>query len=283
MRAVKRCAGRDGLPLAFDVSAAGRLVAVLAAVLPLSGLAAPVSAQSLAPADSSWLAGKGYHQRAGDALVHMTHVEISAARLASLAHVLRTSPRVEVERVAGGRLRAVLHAAPAADGERGSGCAPDVYVNGRRVVRRVDSRDVGVDQLVAMRELTAVEVYAADRAPVGLPQGCGAVLLWSRRLTDRTDDPFIGRISGQVTQSPEGARVGSVMVRVEPGGHRTVTGRDGRFDFAALPPGRYRVEVEAPNAPVWRSYVVVRSAATVELGVEIEVTAPVRAPDARFR
>ncbi|HSJ14998.1 MAG TPA: carboxypeptidase regulatory-like domain-containing protein [Longimicrobiales bacterium] len=59
-------------------------------------------------------------------------------------------------------------------------CAPAMFIDGFRV----NHRPMNVNMLIDPRQVEAVELYIGSaQAPVGFtdPQGCGSVLIWSRR------------------------------------------------------------------------------------------------------
>ena len=52
-----------------------------------------------------------------------------------------------------------------------------------------------------------------------------------------------GAVSGRVSNAATGSFLQDAVVTLEPGGASTLTSREGRFNFAQVPPGQYRVRV----------------------------------------
>jgi hemoglobin/transferrin/lactoferrin receptor protein len=69
----------------------------------------------------------------------------------------------------------------------------------------------------------------------------GALLLFAGRTPVAAQSN--ARLSGTVTASETGVPLRGVSVRLEPGARATVSSSDGRFEFASLPPGEYRLTV----------------------------------------
>ncbi len=226
--------------------------------------------------ESEWLASKGFHLRAEDALLHQSGDELRAVRRDSIAAVLGQVPLVEVAQVRPGRNEFRLHrAAPwKANDPPETWCVLDLFVNGNLVRQMAGSAGLSPDRLLdpRLRQLTAIEVFDADDAPVTAPGGCGAALLWFYDMRDQDAD-FTGSLAGRVTRQPGAAPAAGVTVTLQPGGVERRTDPQGYVDFGWLPPARYRIDTRVPGWGTWSAEVLLRAGERQEVAIEVEAGA----------
>ncbi|HZD03309.1 MAG TPA: carboxypeptidase-like regulatory domain-containing protein, partial [Longimicrobiales bacterium] len=249
----------------------------------------PVAAGALAPADSIWLASKGFWLRGDETLLHETRREIAAEPGdTTLSQVVARAPGVEALLMASGGRELRLRPPDAAPSTEA--CRLDVYWNGRLARQREPSRAVrsrprptvrpsrartwsasglDLDGLVPVAGLTGIEVFEAAEAPVETSGGCGAVLLWMRGEALGDDPPFTGTLEGRVTCAAGGPLV-SAPVTVEPGDTHLVTDGDGFFRIEDLSAAHYRVDVEVPVWGRWSTRVGLRAGSTARVEAEVE-------------
>jgi hypothetical protein len=248
----------------------------------------PDGIATLSGAEGSWLSSKGFELRAGNALLHQSAGQINLAVLTNLERILRQVPRVEVVRRADGRNEYRLHTTADWDTRTDSTppCLLEFFLNGSmvrgnvptsmidysdpRVAAQTDLRPLDLDRWFEASLVTGIEVFDGENAPVLIPGGCGAALIWAYRLEDDQDPEFRGRLSGRVVRVPEGVPVVGVIVTLQPGGVELETDAFGRFDFGRLPPARYRVEVTVPEWGKWATEVMLRSTGVADVRIEVE-------------
>lgn len=235
----------------------------------LAGAPVTVAAQ---PPDSVWLAARGFFVRGenGYALAHLDASEVRRLRGSRLTQVIAaTLPRLEVRPDAARRTTIFLH--PDADWQSGQeGCELSMFLNGR-LVQQVGARTGGIDRTVRRSDVDAIEVYEGDVAPVGHPEGCGAVLIWAYRMRNSVDDEFSGQLRGRVVQQPGAEPVAGVRVVIEPGGQEQTTDSSGRFDFGAMPAAVYTLTAFTPQGPSWSTTIGLRAFAIAQIDIEVEI------------
>ena len=235
---------------------------------------APPPDDARAPdADARWLAEKGFPLRTPGALLHQTGAEVRHRGLPSIARILEQVPRIEVRRFASGAHEFRLHEADDWK-RRGAGdswCTLDLYLNGSLARQGAGEPGLTPDRILDLRlpDLMAVEVFDAEDAPVAAGEGCGAALLWFRRMAAQDLD-FEGRISGRILL-PGGAPASDVVVTLSPGGAEFRTDERGRFDFGRLPPARYRIEATLPGWGTWTTAVPLRAGDDRDVTIRVEV------------
>jgi hypothetical protein len=248
----------------------------------------PEGIAALSGAEGAWLSSKGFELRAGDALLHQSAGQINLALLTNLERILRQIPRVEVVRRADGRNEYRLHAATdwATRADSTPPCLLEFFLNGSmvrgnvptsmidysdpRLTAQTDLRPLELDRWLEASLVTGIEVFDGENAPVLIPGGCGAALIWAYRLEDEQDPEFRGRLSGRVVRVPEGVPVVGVIVRLEPGGVELQTDAFGRFEYGRLPPARYRIEATVPAWGKWTTEVMLRSGSLADVRIEVE-------------
>jgi hypothetical protein len=244
-----------------------------------------------------WLDAKGFPLRADDALLHQTQREISGRGLESLERVLTQVPRLEARDRVTGRIEYRLHAAEAwtADPEASVSCPLEFFLNGSLVRANVpalmvdaselargagaDLRPLDMDRWLSPHDLTAVEMFDGGEAPVTVPGGCGATLLWVHRLEHPDDPDFTGALRGRVVRAPGDTPLADILVRLDPGGIERRTDAFGRFDFGRLAPARYRVRVAVPEWGEWVTEVRLRAGSAADVAVQIEPLAAAVGPN----
>lgn len=271
------CAVPVGRPLSLSASmpdAAGRMDIVIppdagavTAELPVTnvreGAASGGSTTIGAPRSevSAWVDSTGFSLRSERALFQAGPEDLAMARPDSLTGLLMRIPRLEVREPISRQTEFWLH--PTSNWTRGGdtseSCTLDTYLNGSLVVQRLGGNPW--HHQISPRSLSGIEVHEGALAPVGSPDSCGAILLWVERLRDGDDPPFEGRIAGQV-HSAEPLPSGGVPVRLVQLGRETRSDADGRFEFDAVPPASYTLEVSLPDRGAWRLEVDVRAGAT---------------------
>jgi hypothetical protein len=222
------------------------------------------------PADSAWLATKGFFLRADGAVVHLAPRALREGGARPLRRILGDVPGIQVRARGEREVEFWLEpeAGPAADA-----CRLDLYVNGGRIQLRLREQNVAIDQLIRPADLTAIEVFRAAEAPAGDPDGCGAVLVWSHATRHLFDDDFTGTLRGLV-QFTNSEGVPGADVRLEPGGHRTVTDASGRFSIERLAPAVYQVVVTSREGVAASMEYMVRAHAVTELILELHLQPP---------
>jgi hypothetical protein len=277
-------------------------IATVQVKLAASGQAAAAAAPGAPPrelsAEDRWLATKGYARRAGYALLQQTRRQFTSLRRDSLRDVLAQVPRIEAVASLDGTVEYRLHASSAWSAQAGTPdfCVLDFYLNGSRVQPRmlVQAGSFGararpavagavtggddplafgtppmtLDRWLDLRLVTAVEVFDAEDAPAG-DGGCGGAMLWAHYLADQDDPDFAGRLRGSVAGLTEAQLEGGVPVTVQPGALRASLDRSGRFDFGAVTPARYQVEIAIPGRDAWETEVNVRAGGSVDLQIEV--------------
>lgn len=123
---------------------------------------------------------------------------------------------------------------------------------------------LGPDPAVSA-QISGVELYAPGAGVVADPDGCGALLVWSRGLEDSSATSLFGSIEG--TLPPADASV-QREVMADPGGFRAFVQPRGAFRFFGLHPGRYSVVAREGDTVVAEGFVIVTAfeTATVQLG-----------------
>jgi len=210
---------------------------------------------------SAWVDSTGFGLRSNRALFQAGPDEVATARPDSLAGLLMRIPRVEVREPGIRQTEFWLHPTSnwTSGQETSQSCILDTYLTGNLVVQRLGGNPW--HRLIEPRSVSGVEVYEGALAPVGSADSCGAILLWVERLRDGDDPTFEGRIEGEV-RSDEPLPAGGVAVRLVQAGQEVQSGADGRFEFDAVLPAFYTLEVELPGSGPWRMEVEVRAGAT---------------------
>ena len=212
--------------------------------------------------DTSWLAAKGFYERANWTAVALHLTRRDLRRRGRLTDHLR---QVEGFRIgpslnSGWQLWREL--------EAGEGpCQVSVYLNGGRLQRNPGGTLVDLDQIVSLNALDGLELYAGQHGPVYQEHGCGTLLLWSERRRWDIDQPFMGSVSGWVINETEDS-VSSVVL--QPLEITTQLDPEGKFEFPDLLPGRYRLEFYVGQRKIWSQRATVW--AFKESLVEIEIT-----------
>jgi len=222
---------------------------------------------------SEWLASKGFHLRAAGALLHRAGDELRAARRDSLAALLAQVPRIELARLDPGRNELRLHRSTpwSPNDPPDTWCALDLFLNGNLVRRMAGGAELSPDRMLDPRihQLTAVEVFDADEAPVAAPGGCGAALLWFYEMRDQDAD-FTGSLVVRLTRRTGGLPVAGVPVTLRPGGIERRTDQHGYVDFGWLPPARYRIDATVPGWGTWSAEALLRAGERHEVAIEVE-------------
>jgi hypothetical protein len=217
------CRTRSGFILAVLVAAAGVGV-------PVEGVAArkAITPEDTAVTDSAWLAQLGFFQRkaSGRALLALTGDEMGTPR--SVIERLESIDGVEVITHNYGRAIRLRVGTP-------DECQPEFFMNGTRVQRRGGQGSLWFLDLLRPHEVDGFELYHGTEAPVGLPEDCGAFLVWSKVRADRETVDFSGILYGRVIDS-NGAPLRDCPVTLEPGGHADRTDAQGQFTFVRIIP-----------------------------------------------
>jgi hypothetical protein len=210
---------------------------------------------------SAWVDSTGFGLRSDRALFQAGPEELAMARPDSLTGLLMRIPRLEVREPISRQTEFWLHTTSnwTAGGDTSQSCVLDTYLNGSVVVQRLGGNPW--HRLIEPRSVSGIEVYEGALAPVGAADSCGAILLWVERLRDGDDPTFEGRIEGEV-RSDEPLPAGGVPVRLVQGGREVQSDAVGRFEFDAVLPASYTLEVELPAWGAWRMEVEVRAGAT---------------------
>lgn len=227
--------------------------------------------------EARWLEEKGFGLREDEALLHQTGEDVRRRGLGTIARILEQVPRVEVRTRASGGHELRLHdAAEWSTGDaEGSWCVLDLVLNGSLVRQRVSDSDLTPDRILDLhlRDLSGVEVFDADDAPIASPRGCGVALLWYWDMPQHDVD-FEARLYGRVLLGAEGAPAADVLVTLEPGGRAFRTDARGRFDFGRLPPARYHLRATLPEWGDWASTVRLRAGDDHDLTIRLETRRP---------
>jgi hypothetical protein len=122
---------------------------------------------------SDWLEMNGFYERREEGLqgTFVDRTEIENRSAATFRDLFTSVPSIRVDFIDPGRTRIALRRNPGAG--TGEGCAPQVYVDGQRIVRQLDAIEPAI--------VEGIEVYAGALAPPGYGNSCGAILIWTRR------------------------------------------------------------------------------------------------------
>lgn len=209
-----------------------------------------------------WLAATGFEARRlwPSAVLHLNREEVGGAR--SLGLLLGGAPELTVGR-AEGEGWGVYRRTP----EGGRGCALTVFVNGVRSPRidRAGSR-LDIDGLISPRSIAGLEVHLGSEGPVHVPDGCGAVVLWTPYGLDASTAAFQGRVVADIRGS---AADTVIALRLDPGAGYLRIGGAGIHTLQALP-GLYELLFLSASGPLDRRSV--RVYAHYEAWVELEVS-----------
>lgn len=193
-------------------------------------------------------------------------------RYDSIPQVLDEAERLEVRRAVSGRTSLHVLGAARAEAPPGSdgACAiEDYYLNGRLVRQRFgSSEEASMVRRFEPRVVSGLEVFEGRDAPVGANRACGAVLYWVSTVRSPEDPDFSGTLVGRIV-APDPSSLEDLAVRAEPGGHVARVDARGAFDFGALPPAHYTLEVEVDGVGVLRQPVDVRAFARSSALIEI--------------
>jgi hypothetical protein len=235
----------------------------------------PIRPAEVGPA-SDWLASKGFHLRTAGALLHQAGDELRAVRRDSIAAAIAQATRVEVARVGPGRNELRLHRSTtwSPNDPPDTWCVLDLFLNGNLVRQMAGGSELSPDRLLDPRihQLTAIEVFDADEAPVAVPGGCGAALLWFYEMRNQDAD-FTGSLVGRVMRMPGAEPASGVLVTLQPGGVERRTDPQGYVDFGWLAPARYRIDTTVPGWGTWSAEVQLRAGERHEVAIEVEARA----------
>jgi len=122
---------------------------------------------------SDWLEMNGFYERREEGLqgTFVDRTEIESRAMATFRDLFTAVPSLRVDFIDPGRTRIVMRRNPGSG--TGEGCSPQIYVDGQRIVRDLDSIEPTI--------VEAMEVYAGALAPAGFGNSCGAILIWTRR------------------------------------------------------------------------------------------------------
>jgi hypothetical protein len=184
-------------------------------------------------ADSVWLAKVGFFQRRASAraLVALTGDELGGQR--EITASLRATAGVEIYSGPRGPVLRLRRDAQ-------SVCEPDLFLNGLRLRRRGEPLSIWFLDIVRAFEIDAIELYHGIDSPIGGPDECGALLVWSRVRADRDEIDFDAVMEGRIADS-DGQPLRDCPVVVTPGDHTARTDAQGRFILFRITPGRVNV------------------------------------------
>lgn len=183
----------------------------------------------LAGTDSAWLAQLGFFQRkeSGRALLALTGDDMGTVR--SIIASFESIDGVEIIAGRYGREIRLYEGTP-------DECEPALFLNGARVQRRGGQGTLWFLDLLRPHEVDGFELYHGTEAPVGLPDDCGAFLVWSKVRTDREGVDFSGILYVRVIDS-NGSPLRDCPVTLQPGGQSDRTDAQGRVIFVRITPG----------------------------------------------
>jgi hypothetical protein len=236
---------------------------------------------------AAWLASRGVPQRAATegGILHATRRDLTFQGIRDLRSLIRRAPNVRLRELVDHGSKLLIEPSPLPDG---SPCVVEIYLNGvavnlgnlseinfrGEVSRR--PRPLRFDDLVAVEDIDALELYGPNDSPVASAAGCGALLIWSVAKRRDWDDGFRGAIHGTVVDEATGQSLRNVRITLQPGGVATVSDDTGAFEIDNLLPGEYVLNVEHADAESWQATVRIQAYGIVT--VDLRVTGDV-APD----
>ena len=186
-----------------------------------------------ADVDSAWLARLGFFERqaSGRALIAITGDDLGAPR--DLLERLGALEGVAIITGRYGREFRLRAGTP-------DSCEPDLFLNGSRIQRRGGQGTMWFLDLFRPHEIDGIELYNGENSPVGHPEECGALLVWSKYRAGRSEVDFSGIVFGRVINT-QGQPVRSCAITLEPGDHTDRTDAQGQFTFVRITPGLVNV------------------------------------------
>jgi hypothetical protein len=123
-------------------------------------------------------------------------------------------------------------------------CEPDLFLNGSRIQRRGGWGTMWFLDLFRPLEIDGIELYNGENSPVGHPEECGALLVWSKYRAGRSEVDFSGIVFGRVINT-QGQPVRNCAIILEPGNYTDRTDAQGQFTFVRITPGLVNVRAGA--------------------------------------
>jgi hypothetical protein len=193
-----------------------------------------------ADVDSAWLARLGFFERqaSGRAIIAMTGHDLGAPR--DLIERLGALDGVDIITGRYGREFRLRAGTP-------DQCKPDLFLNGGRIQRRGGQGTTWFLDLFRPHEIDGIELYSGENSPVGHPEECGALLVWSKYRAGRSEVDFSGIVFGRVIDT-QGQPIRNCAITLEPGDHTDRTDAQGQFTFVRVTPGLVNVRAGAGDA-----------------------------------